>query len=102
MTLERATDPKSMRVAVCEMCKGNGIIPVRLRFGARAKVEVVKGGVAETVAYKETGWARCRCTKGERFQKNFNEFNHSYMVSQYPGGEEIAREVAGVQQEMSF
>lgn len=102
MTLERAADPTSRKLLVCELCKGNGIIPVRLRFGARAKVEVVKQGVAETVAYSDFGYARCRCTRGERFQKNFTEFNHEYMVSRYPGGEEIAQQVSGVQQEIPF
>lgn len=93
MTVEKSQDPTSRKVLVCELCKGNGIIPVRLRFGARARIEVIKGGHTELVAYTDKSHARCRCSRGERFQKNFAEFNHEYMVSQYPGGEEIAAEV---------
>lgn len=94
-------DPTSRRVTRCELCKGNGIIPVRLRFGARARVEVTKAGVDEVVGYKETGYAKCRCSRGERF-KQFTEFNHEYMVSQYPGGEEIASEVSADTRQQSI
>lgn len=89
----KGADPTSQRVQRCELCKGNGIIPVRLRFGARARIEVIEGGHTKLVAYTDQSHARCRCSRGERFQKNFPEFNHEYMVSQYPGGEEIAAEV---------
>jgi hypothetical protein len=83
----------SQYVACCELCKGNGIIPVRFINGARSMVQVTKAGFDETVAYKETGFVRCRCTRGERYQKNFGLFDHKFCVSQYPGGEEVAAEM---------
>lgn len=96
-----ASEAQSRRMAVCEMCRGNGIIPVRTINGAVGRVIVTKEGVPHVVAVTDRAQVRCRCTKGERF-KQFPEFDHHYCVSLLPGGEAIAQEVGPVQQEIPF
>lgn len=89
------SEPELQRLKVCEMCRGMGLIDVRTINGARGRIEVTKAGVTEFVRHVDTAVVRCRCSKGERFKDNFEEFNPHYCVSLLPGGEKIAEEVCG-------
>lgn len=91
-TLTKHQDPTSQYVATCELCRGCGLIEVRLINGARARVEVHVGGRTEQRGYTDKTFVRCRCSRGERF-KQFPDFDHRYCVSLMPGGERIAEEV---------
>lgn len=86
--LQKSIDPTSKHVKVCELCKGNGIIAVIVLPPAKARIEVTKAGVEETVGYTDKSFVRCRCSRGDRF-KQFALFNHQHCVLDRPDGAKI-------------